>query len=146
MNWRRMLRLGLADYLAATDTGSQLEVTTRPLFQRPDPAALQIDRWRAWFFDVSLQGSRSGEVLTSSRSYDVSASANRTTEGWKIRLSTERKITASSFVIEDEPTIESRRADWDVQGLLVRSLSPHWSYGLTGSVVGSTYLNEDIVQ
>jgi hypothetical protein len=71
----------------------------------------------------------------------MNGSANRTTEQWKIRLSSSRSLNTSTFEFEGGGSVESRLTDWSVDGLVVKSLGPHWSVGATGSVVGSTFLN-----
>jgi hypothetical protein len=72
----------------------------------------------------------------------VSGSANRTTEAWKVRFSASRGVSTNSFTLEDEHrTIDSRFENWNVDTLIVKSLGPRWSVGMTSSVVGSTFSN-----
>ena len=136
------VRLGLVEFAAEADDAGRLDVT----FARPDaeePASAgqdQVDPWNYWVFRVGTGAFVSGESQTSSAYYSVSTSANRTTEAWKVRLSASRNLNTSSFTFDDE-TIESRLTDWSVNALVVRSLGPRWSMGVTGAVVGSTYDN-----
>ena len=140
----RTFRVGLAEYMVRTSAGSQLEVTSRSRPQTTRDPGLQIDQWNYWVFDLGVRGSRYGEDFYSTSSYDFDVGANRVTEDWKVRLSALRSVTADSFVIDEDLTIDSRLADWEFQGLVVRSLGNRWSMAATGSAIGSTYSNEDL--
>lgn len=136
------VRLGLVEFAAEAGDAERLDVA----FARPEsdaPGSVgedQVDPWNYWVFRVGTSAFVSGESQTSSAFYSVTTSANRTTEAWKVRLSASRNLNTSSFTFDDE-TIESRLTDWSVNALVVRSLGPRWSTGMTGSVVGSTYDN-----
>jgi hypothetical protein len=86
-----------------------------------------------------------GEQTTWNSSYGVNASANRTTEHWKIRLGASRSLSESEFEIDDE-IIASRLSDWSVEALIVKSLGARWSMAIIGSATGSTFSNAELAE
>jgi len=137
----RWLKLGLAEYAVETGAGAQLDVTFRRASTDVPPAA-QKDRWNYWVFRVGADTNGNGEQSTYNRSYYFNASANRTTDNWKIRLGGYRSLNRSSFQVSDELTIKTRLSDWSAASLVVKSLGPHLSFGVTASLAGSTFSNQ----
>ena len=137
------LKLGLSEYAAATPAGANLELT----FKRPGAAAGanaakdQKDPWNYWVYRFGASGNGSGESSQFYGSYYASGSANRTTENWKMRFSFGRSLSKSTFEIDESLTIKTKQADWSVDSLIVKSLGPKWSFGVTSALVGSTYSN-----
>ncbi len=139
----RFMKLMLAEYAADTSLGSRLDVSFRPAAasQTQPLQQDQKDPWNYWIFRLSASTNMYGEQSSSDRSYSYNASANRTTERWKLRLSGYRSVSKSSFDLSETTTIKSRFSDWSAEGLAVKSLGPRWSLGVTSSLVGSTYSN-----
>ena len=160
----RVLKLGLIEYAAHTPKGRDLDVTIRrppPLqpavlvdIDGPDldvtvrglpegPAALPPgDGWNHWVFHINGDSAGTGEQASFSAAYNVSASANRLTEGWKLRVGGSRALDRSSFTVSEDETIRSRLAAWNAEALVIRSAGAHLSVGVTASVAGSTFSNE----
>ena len=141
----RCLKLGLAEYAVETGAGPQLDVT----FKRPAGASssptTQRDPWNYWIFRLGVDSYGNGEQSSVSRSFYFNASANRTTDNWKIRVGTYRSLDKNSFDLGDGETVKSRLSNWGTDSLIVKSLTGHWSLGLTASVSGSTFSNEELV-
>jgi hypothetical protein len=140
----RFLKLVLAEYAAESSVGSQLDVTFKPPAAASQTQPLQQDQkdpWNYWIFRLSANTNMNGEASSSDRNYNLSASANRTTEQWKLRLSAYRSLSKSSFDLDETTTIKSRYSEWSTEALAVRSLGARWSLGVTSSVVGSSYSN-----
>jgi hypothetical protein len=141
----RYLKLGLAEYAVETGAGPQLDVT----FKRPTGAAAtpatQRDPWNYWIFRLGVDSYGNGEQSTVSRSFYLNASARRTTDNWKIQIGGYRSLNKDSFDLGDGETVKSRLSSWGSDSLVVKSLTGHWSLGLTASVSGSTFSNEELV-
>ena len=140
----RFLKLVLAEYAADSSVGSQLDV----VFKRPAAASQtqplqqdQKDPWNYWIFRLNANTNMNGEASSTDRNYNLSASANRTTEKWKLRFAAYRNLSTSSFDLDETTTIKSRYSDWSTDVLAVRSLGPRWSLGVTSSMVGSSFSN-----
>jgi hypothetical protein len=140
----RFVKLVLAEYAADSPAGAQLDV----VFKRPAASSQaqtlqqnQKDPWDYWIFRLNASTNMNGEQSSTDRSYYLSASANRTTERWKLRLAAYRNLSKSSFDLDETTTIKSRYSDWSTEVLAVRSLGPRWSLGVTSSLVGSSFSN-----
>jgi hypothetical protein len=140
----RIMKLVLAEYAADSALGKRLDVS----FKRPGAASQtqplqqnQKDPWNYWVFRLNAGTYMSGEQSSTDKNYNLSASANRTTEQWKLRLNSYYSLSKSSFDLDETTTIDSRLSDWSIDGLAVKSLGPRWSFGTTSSLVGSTYSN-----
>ena len=159
----RVLKLGLVEYAAQTASGPDLDVTIRraPALSPtvlvdiegpdldvtvrglPEPAAPPPgDGWNHWVFHISGDSAGTGEQTSFTAAYHVSASANRTTEGWKLRVGGSRSLDRSSFTVSGDETIRSRLADWNAEAVIIRSAGAHLSVGVSAAVAGSTYSNE----
>jgi hypothetical protein len=106
-------------------------------------AAPARDRWNRWVFRTSLTGNTQGEASYESLSWSASASANRTTEGWKNVLSLSTRSSTSDFEVGDR-TVTNRQSDRTASVLSVKSLSDHWSLGGRTNANRSTFLNRDL--
>jgi len=142
----RIFKLGVASYALDSSAGSQLDVQ----WLKPASAktALPVkDPWNYWVFRTNLGGNRDGEESANFSSYRASFSANRTTEAWKISLSTNGNYNKSVFDLgeADGGTIESTSESWSVDSLVVRSLGSKWSIGGRASVSHSSFSNSDRV-
>ena len=148
----RTLALGLASYAVRTPLAQRLAVSYEgpPAGQATTPH----DPWNAWVFTVSASTNLNGQKQTRSTFVDASLNANQTTENWKIDFSLFESY--SEDVFKDVPrfdTLGNQVGTEDIQSfsrryggdaLVVKSLGPHWSAGLRGSVNRSTYGNLDL--
>jgi hypothetical protein len=138
----RMFKISLVDYSVDTAAMAELDVTWKPP-AAGTPAAPQEDPWDYWVFRTNASGDSNGERLSSSRSYRLSFSANRVTEQWKISISGNSSVSKSTFTLEDDSEVESKRESWSVNGLVVKSLGPKWSLGSRVAVSHSSFSNTD---
>lgn len=146
----RTLRFGLAEYGARSGASPQLDVTfqtTQAAGEEPVGAAAEraADPWHYWVFRLGVSGDRFGEHSQSSAYYSGSASANRTTEAWKIRLAAYKSQSTSRYLVSEDETFRSKEGDWSLDSLVVKSLGPHWSAGFTAAVTSSSYSNQRLV-
>ncbi|MBK9241215.1 MAG: DUF481 domain-containing protein [Acidobacteria bacterium] len=142
----RIFKLGVASYAVDSSAGAQLDVQ----WVKPTEAKAALpakDPWNYWVFRTNLSGNRDGEESANFSSYRMSFSANRTTEAWKINLSTSGSYNKSVFDLgeEDGGKIESTSDSWSVNSLVVKSLGPRWSIGGRASVSHSSFSNSDRV-
>ncbi len=139
----RTFKLGLVPFIASTEIGRRLDVTYRG--PRGEEAVLQVDDpWDLWVFNLRAGGELEGESSETSGSFDGSFSASRTTEELKMdfRASGDWSSRTIDFGEGEESTYTSR--EYELEGLSVWSLSPHWSAGVSASASGSTRQNQDL--
>jgi hypothetical protein len=137
-----VLKLGLVRYVAETSLASRLSLRFDQGGAR-SPATTD-DPWNFWVFRLGGSGGFDGEQATSLRSVSMNFSANRTTENWKISLFGFGNYRQQRFDLEDGETLTAIRRNTDGRGLVVKSLTPHWSVGATAALAASTFTNYDL--
>ena len=139
-----VLKRGLVRYVSESPMSSRLRITLAD----PDKAAAtkadpKSDPWNLWVFRTSIGGDMSGERSNRSRSLRGSASANRTTDDWRMSFSASGNYRSSTFELSETETFQSISRNVDSSGTIVKSLSQHWSAGLVANALKSTFLNQD---
>ena len=103
-------------------------------------ATAQDDPWNFWVFRSSLSGNGRGESTYKSAGFSGSFTASRTTEEWKASFRIRTGFNESRFDYDDVITTSVTR-NHSFSGLLVKSLTDHWSAGLRAGASSSTYSN-----
>ena len=133
----RTLKRGLMYYVAKTPLADQIEISFK---QAMKPTAV-VDKWDSWVFRTSANSFFSGESKRNSLSLNGSISANRITPELKIRLSLGGNYNENNFVIDDTTTYSRFTHSASSFGLVVKSISEHWSIGVLGKANSSSYSN-----
>ena len=136
----RTVSQGLMRYVAHSALASNLTIRYQPP-AGDAPARQGRDPWDYWVYQASINGYYSGQTATSDQNVYGNASANRTTERWKIGFSAYASASRSRYDIDSVTTFISTRKSYGGSGLVVRSLGGHWSVGASGSVTRNTYSN-----
>jgi len=138
----RIVKIGLISYAVDTAALPRLDVSYKAVSENTVPAATK-DRWNFWVFRLSANGNFNGEESTSNKTYRFNASANRTTEAWKISLNGNRNENRSSYDLGDGDIFKSRSSSWGASALVVKSAGPKLSFGTRVGTSGSTFSNQD---
>ena len=139
----RVFKLGLVPFIASTELGRGLDVSYQP--PRGEAQVVPVDDpWNLWVFDVRVSGELEGESRESSKALDGSFSASRTTEDLKVDFRASGDWSRDRFEFSDGEISTFDMRSFEVEGLSVWSLSPHWSFGASASALGSTRLNQDL--
>ena len=138
-----VLKQGLVRYVSESPVGKRLKITFSEEPAGAKKATPANDRWNLWVFRTNFGGSFNGEQSNKSRSLRGSASANRTTEAWRLSFSASANYRDNTFQLSDTETFKSVSRSSDTSALAVKSLSEHWSAGLVGVTQSSTFLNYD---
>ena len=139
-----VIKQGLVRYISESPHASSINVTfagSEKTGAKPDP---KKDPWNLWVFRTNFGGSLNGEESNKSRSIRGSASANRTSDAWKLSFSTSMNYRDSTFTLSKTQKFKSVSRNFDTRALAVKSLSPHWSAGLVGNATSSTFTNYDL--
>lgn len=139
----RVLKAGLVPYAVETPAGERLQIGyAAGEATTPGTASPVHDPWNYWTFSVGVNGFFNGEQTYSSTNLNGSASANRTTEAFKISLGVNNRYSEQSFELQDGRTISNIQRNYGARALAVRSLGPNWSAGGRMSANSSTFLNQ----
>jgi hypothetical protein len=140
----RTIKLGLVRYVIRTQTAGQLDVS----YQAPETKDLKpqtpVDPWDYWIYRIKVGGDLSGEERQRSLSSEVSLSANRTTENWKIRLFLTGWYNEDEFEFADGSKLTSIERDHSVGTFTAKSLDEHWSVGANAEAQTSSFKNYDL--
>lgn len=131
------LKMGLIRYIAKTPLAQYINIS----FTEPLSETVSTDKWNSWVFRTSISGSLNGRKSQKGHYIGANATANRTTQEWKINFNLYYNNDKDKFYYEDT-TIISENNSKSFNGLIVKSISDHWSYGGSFSVGASSYSNE----
>lgn len=140
----RTMKAALASYVARRGYGDRLEIVARAAgeadAERLDPAS---DPWRLWVFSIGARGELEGEEREKERDVYAYMSANRTTPDWKVNLRLDGSFNEREVELSDG-VFHYRTDSWELDGLVVRSITPHLSAGTELEANRSTRLNREI--
>jgi len=138
------LKLGLVRYAARSVLAEQIQITYAAPPGQPDGNRERRDPWDYWVFNTGMSGNFSGEESRTTTSLYGSASANRTTEKWKLSFGLSANYSHSVQTISADTIIATDTHSESFGSLTVRSLGDHWAAGLRTSVSASTYYNQSL--
>ncbi len=136
----RMLKIGLIPYVSKTPQAEQISVNFRKTTAGKANGNSVRDKWNYWVFGLSLSSYLNGEEARKSISVNGNLSADRVTPHWKIGADLFANYNERKYKT-DEETILSITRSQSFRGLVVKSISDHWSAGLYGSAYSSIYSN-----
>ncbi len=134
----RTMKIGLMRYVAKTPLKDYLSIN----YRRNDELDEVVDKWNYWVFNLSMRSRLNGEESQQEISVDNSISADRITPFWKISLRASADYDYESYTTVDR-TISSTKRSHDFRGMIVKSLTEHWSYGGYLEYRSSIYNNTD---
>ena len=129
----RTVTVGLLVYMARSGLPPHLDVSVEA--GNAPPAANARDPWRLWVFGIELEGSLSAQETSRDSAGNVNISADRVSAAWKVSFgaSTEHQEERFTILDDEDPTesgeFRTVRRNTSVEGLVVKSLGPHWSFG-----------------
>ena len=103
--------------------------------------AQPTDSWNHWVFRVSGDGSLESEETARERSWEFDATADRVTDAWKIAIGVSLEGQRQTFDLDEEDPVEVARREREFEWFAAKSLGEHWSAGVDGRVMSSTFTN-----
>ncbi len=134
-----IIKMGLMRYAGKMPISSRISIG---FIDKVKPTDVE-DKWNFWVFSLSLNTFLNGEKIYKSGMYSGSFSANRVTPEWKIRMSLSGMTSKDKFTLGDE-VFESTYESYGFSGLVVKSISEHWSVGAFLSINSATYSNVEL--
>jgi hypothetical protein len=151
----QVIKLGLVPFAARTAMADRLNVTFSgtPAAAAPAPGVAAApgtperphDPWNFWTFRIGTNFNSSGESNQGFVNLSGNITANRTTDDWKINLSTSGSYNESRFeyTLSSGANVKTKsiRRNYGANALAVRSVSPQLSVGLRANANTSTFGN-----
>lgn len=139
----RHFQAGLMPFVARTPVLERLAVLYEvPEAEAADLTAVVEDPWNFWVFDIDFYGFLRREETQASYAFGGSFDADRITEAWAIRSRVSANYDRDVFEQEDGDIV-STASNNEVRVQVVKSLSPHWSAGLSAGSEATTFRNID---
>lgn len=130
------LKTGITPYLLKSDLWQNLSIKYT---KTEEPEKIE-DKWNHWIFELSANGRARGQESTQSFDLGGQIEANKITKDIKIELEMDADYEKSIYEVESE-TITSIHRTYDLDGMVVKSLTQHWSAGGFGGFYSSRYRN-----
>lgn len=142
-----ILRLGLVRYAIASGLASAFDLD----YEAPGGAgnvsavagAVQRDPWNFWTFQVGLSGNLDLRETSTNIQFSPSVSADRVTDAWKIGFEAALRAQRNRRELSGGREVRDDRDEWDLEGLIVKSISNHVSVGFDFSGASSVAANQN---
>jgi len=122
----KTLKLGLIQYISKTPLASDIKITYKKL--QSDTSVITMDKWNNWVFKTKIGGSFHGQETSKNTNLSTQFSAKRITKAWKIESEIDYDYEKNYEELEDT-VIKAIKKDFNVDGLIVKSLNSHFSLG-----------------
>ena len=138
--WRtQMLKMGLMPYVASSPLFKEVVINPTESVE----AQVVEDRWNHWVFELDAEPNFEGEESLKELSLRSSISATKITHDWKLELDFDHRYTRTKYTFDDTLYTQYRSYQ-GLDALVVKSLGEHWSVGLRGELLSSSYNNIDL--
>ncbi len=142
------LRVGLLPFAVRTPLRSRFTVAYAAPTQAQATAKSLKDPWNLWTYELSVNGFMNGEQRQKFSNGWYSAEARRITERWKLVFAASGNYNQSEFTLQDRTGASTKFTNIlrsaGASGRVVRSLDPHWSFGVVSRVGNSDFLNQEL--
>lgn len=136
------IEVGLVSYLLQSDLATLVHLEVDNLETKDGETEAPVDPWNFWIYEIRGEGSFNKESSRNGVDLEFGMEANRVTEDWRTNFFAESNYTLNRFFDDDEVFISERQVHF-LNATLVKSLSAHWSAGMTGGVTHNTFNNID---
>ena len=139
----RTFKHGLVRYAALTPAAAHLDVT----YDAPATSSASIntrDPWNLWVYSIGANGNFNGESQTKSANLSGNVNASRTTDLWKLSVGASLSYNQSRYTFSDSTTSQFIQRSSSLNLRIVRSITDHWSVGLSGSGGHSEFNNQNV--
>ena len=130
------LKIGLMRYVARTPIAKNIRIQ----FNKPAHEKVVEDKWKSWVFDLRMSGFLNGQKSRNSQYLYGSVVARKVTPKWKYNFLANYNISEDKITTGDG-VIHSSLKSKSIYGLMVKSISDHWSVGGHSSLSSSSFSN-----
>ncbi len=131
-----MIKMGLMRYVARTPIHKEIEIN----HLGESEEEMVLDRWNNWVFELETRPRFEGEETRKEFSFWNSFNVNKVTPDWKIEFDLDHRLTRTKYVYEDSTYVKDKTLI-QLENLVVKSISDHWSVGNRSEFSTSTFSN-----
>ncbi len=138
------IKLGLTRYIAKTRYASKLNISfTKDTAYTSNQVNVNpaLDKWKSWVFTCGGYGNFNGQQLTGTTNVNGILQASKVTPDWKVSLGVNIGYNYGYYIISPDSTITSISQSAAFNGLYVKSINEHFSWGMNLNVNSSTFNN-----
>jgi len=146
------IAIGLVQFVARTPAATSLRVSQAAVSALSSTQALPShDPWKAWVFEIGVNGATGGERYYRNREINAELSADRVTLAWKTNFDFEFSYEDDRATVQEfdtlgnvilEETFRNLQRDWNMEIRQVKSVSNHLSLGVQGDLAQQTFRNQ----
>lgn len=140
---RSTLAAGFLTYISRAGLPGRLEIDVKEAEGAPPRAG--DDPWNFWVYSLRASAELQAEESQREWEWNVSGSADRVTENWKMSLGARAEQSIETFDLDEDDPFESRRHNRQVSGVIVKALGDHWSFGVLGELSSSSFENRSLM-
>ncbi len=137
----QIISIGLMRYVAHTTLAADIIISSTIKDSSSSETKDTIDNWRSWVYSISGNGNWDGEKQSTSESYYGNLSADKVTEKMKLNFSVGMNYQKNIYKLNDSTEYLNESNSTYGEASYVKSLSKHWSAGLTVGYYSSIYDN-----
>ncbi len=145
-NLLHYLMLGFSPLIAKTSSAKKIKITMKEETAAglPPYENGKHDKWNFWVYRISARGDLSADRVYKNNVISSNFSADRTTDKLKVEFNINGSIRNSVYTYEraaDTTKYTVKNSDYGFFHNLVKSFSPHWSYGYQTNFSSNTFNN-----
>ncbi len=134
-----ILEIALIKYAARTPVSENISIKYS---HTEEQVAAVKDKWNYWLFSLNFHFSLNREKSMKGNSFSGGLSARRITDEWKMRANVNTSYDENIFDMEEIGlSYKNITRNHNFNGLLVKSISDHWSVGAFVEASQVTYYN-----
>lgn len=131
-----MIKMGLMRYVARTPIYKEIEINHLGKAKEE----MVLDNWNNWVFELETRPRFEGEETRKEFSFWNSFNVNKITPDWKIEFDLDHRLTRTKYLFEDSTYVKDKTLI-QLENLVVKSISDHWSVGNRAEFSTSTFSN-----
>lgn len=140
----QVLEQGLVGYVVGTPLARRLDISyTAATGAETAAASAEDDPWNFWVYRLSGRFSFNGQERRDGFSFGGSATAERTTENWKIDIGLDGNFSETNFEFDDGEIFVNETHRYGFGAQVVKSLGDKWGIGGGVAMASSTFSNLD---
>jgi len=133
-----MMKMGLMRYVARTPIHKEVSIKHTGRIKEEQVS----DKWNNWVFEIETRPRYESEESRKEFSFENSFSVNKITPEWKIEIDFDHELERTKYIYDGETNIKEK-TEIELENLIVKSLSEHWSAGNRLRLLTSTFSNID---